>query len=55
VSNITILSTGVNDANENVSHVAQIAEGISSEIEGVNSETDQMKNSSDHVTIVRVG
>ncbi|MCP4021289.1 MAG: HAMP domain-containing protein [Desulfobacteraceae bacterium] len=49
VSNISSLSVGVNNANESVSHGAQLANEISDDIEGVNSATDSIKKSSDLV------
>ncbi|MFH2059606.1 MAG: methyl-accepting chemotaxis protein [Pseudomonadota bacterium] len=49
VSNISSLSLGIQDANENVNQGSRVAESITEEISGVNLATDQMKNSSDLV------
>ncbi|MBU1342985.1 MAG: cache domain-containing protein [Proteobacteria bacterium] len=49
VSNISSLSVGIQDANENVNQGSQVADSITEEISGVNLATDQMKNSSDLV------
>jgi len=46
VSNISSLSLGIQDANENVNQGSQVAENITQDIGGVNLATDQMKSSS---------
>lgn len=49
VSNISSLSMGIQEANENVNQGSTVAENITRDIDGVNSATDQMKQSSDLV------
>jgi methyl-accepting chemotaxis protein len=49
VSNISSLSVGIQEANENVSQGSQVAEEITRDIEGVSSATDGIKQSSELV------
>ena len=49
VTNISSLSLGIQEANENVNQGSRVAENITRDIAGVNSATDQMKHSSDLV------